>query len=367
MRPSAPAVRDLVFTGARAGGGSGAPDRREIRSFFRGRAVANGLQWGPIAMFAHAPRWVSLATAALATGLFTTAALADEPPAAPTDPSWTSDELPQLPPAQKLPDNVHVHPNGNVVVERTDERKVDVHARTPSGTVHAYGCDRVVFDPSDKSGPLPPGAAPPCAAPGAPPPPPHAYPPPRYYPTAYEGPVRPAKPRYAPDPARKGALIASSLVFGLGTVAAGTTYVVNIAERGVGDCALLEGCGNKQALPALYAMGAIMTLTPSIPRFVVGDWGMGLLWTGLRGGSFALGSAINWGSDGAIMPITFSFLAPLTLGIIDLATTPHRENLRPKHVKVETVSFHLDGFGPTTMVDRGGNTVPALGAMGRFF
>jgi hypothetical protein len=112
-----------------------------------------------------------------------------------------------------------------------------------------------------------------------------------------------------------------------------------------------------------------MTVTPSIPRFVVGDWGMGLLWTGLRGGSFALGSAINWGPDAnAIMPLTFSFIAPLTLGIIDLATTPHRENLRPKGAKVETetASFHLDGFGPTTMVDRGGNNVPALTAMGRF-
>ena len=113
-------------------------------------------------------------------------------------------------------------------------------------------------------------------------------------------------------------------------------------------------------------MGAIMTFTPSIPRFVVGDVGMGLLWTGLRGGSFALGTAINWGSDGAFMPITFAFIAPLTLGIIDLATTPHRENLRPKRVQVETASFHLDGLGPTTMQDRAGNTVPALGAMGRF-
>ena len=321
-------------------------------------------------MLANAPRWVSLATAALATSLFTTAALADDPPAAPSDPSWTSDELPQLPSAQQLPDNVQVQPNGTVVVERTPQRGVDVHARTPSGTVHAYGCDRVVFDPNDKSGPLPPGAAPPCAAPAPPPPPPrpyaYGYPPPRYYP-AYDAPLRPAKPRYAPDPARKGALIASSLVFGLGTVAAGSTYLVSIADRGVGDCALLEGCGNKQALPALYTMGAVMTFTPSIPRFVVGDWGMGLLWTGLRGGSFALGSAINWGSDGGeIMPVTFSFLAPLTLGIIDLATTPHRENLRPKRAKVETASFQLDGFGPTTMVDRGGNTVPALGALGRF-
>ncbi|MEZ4298175.1 MAG: hypothetical protein R3B70_24700 [Polyangiaceae bacterium] len=319
-------------------------------------------------MFAHAPRWVSFATAALATTLFTTAALADDPPPLPGGSSWTSDELPELPPSQ-VPDNVDVKPDGTVVVKRTPDQGVDVHARTPSGTIHAYGCDRVVFDPNDKSGPLPPGAQPPCAAPNQPPPPPPVYTtyPPRYYPSYPTNPVVPVrkKPVYAPDPGRKAALIASSLVFGLGTVASGTTYVINIADGGVGDCALLEGCRNRDALPSLYTMGAIMTFTPSIPRFVVGDWGMGLLWTGLRGGSFALGSAINWGEDGAVMPLTFSFIAPLTLGIIDLATTPHRENLRPK-IRYSALNFQLDGVGPTTMVDRGGNTVPALGAMGRF-
>lgn len=313
-----------------------------------------------------ATTWASFAVAALATSLFTNAALADEP----MDPSWTSDEqpLPELPAAQ-TPPNVQVQPNGGVVVTRTPDRGVDVHARTPSGTVHAYGCDRVVFDPNDKSGPLPPGAAsaPPCTAPppAAYPPPAYGYPP-RYYP-AYPPArsLRPAKPKYAPDPARKGALIASSLVFGLGTVATGTTYVLNIARDGIGDCSLLESCGNRDAAASLYAMGAIMTVTPSIPRFVVGDVGMGLLWTGLRGGSWALGTAINWGPEGAFMPVTFAFLAPLTLGIIDLATTPHREDLRPK-VKVETASFQLDGLGPTAMVDRGGNTVPAFGALGRW-
>lgn len=317
-------------------------------------------------MPAHAPRWACFSVAALATALVSTAstaAFADEPPALPPgDSSWTSDELPQLPPGQ-LPPNVQVQPNGGVVVTRTPDKGVDVHARTPSGTVHAYGCDRVVFDPNDKSAPAP--GAPPCAAPPPPaPPPPSAYTyPPRYYPAPTYVPAR--KPRYAPDPARKGALIASSLVFGLGTLAAGTTYVINLAEHGHGDCSLLEACNRGESASSLLAMGAIMTVAPSIPRFVVGDIGMGLLWTGLRGGSFALGTAINWGSDGAMMPITFAFIAPLTLGIIDLATTPHRENMRPKR-QIEATSFQLDGLGPTAMVDRGGNTVPGFSALGRF-
>jgi hypothetical protein len=317
-------------------------------------------------MLAHAPRWACFTVAALTTALLSNAALADEPATSPpSDPSWTSDELPQLP-AGQLPPNVQVQPNGGVVVTRTPDQGVDVHARTPSGTVHAYGCDRVVFDPNDKSAPAP-GAAP-CAVPPAPlyPPPPGYSPyPPRYYPAPPS--FMPAKkPRYAPDPARKGALIASSLVFGLGTLAAGSTYLINIAEHGVGDCSLLEACGSRSSLPPLLAMGAILTVTPSIPRFVVGDVGMGLLWTGLRAGSFALGTAINWGSDGAIMPVTFAFIAPLTLGIIDLATTPHRENMRPKIRPQQEATLKLDGLGPTAMVDRGGNTVPGFSALGRF-
>lgn len=328
-------------------------------------------------MIANLPRWALSASTVLATSLLATAAFADDPKAPPPDSSWTSDELPQLPPG-KVPDNVQVKPDGGVVVKRTPDKGVDVVARTPSGTVRAYGCDRVEFDPNDKSAPLPPGAAPPCQAPGAPPPPPPPVAQPdRYYPSngqytyapqyypAYAPPVA-IRPMYAPDPGRKAALITSSLVFGLGTMASGITYLANIAHGGIGDCSLLESCGNRGARASLYTMGAMMTFTPSIPRFVVGDVGMGLLWTGLRGGSFALGTAINWGSDGAVMPVMFAFIAPLTLGIIDLATTPHRENLRPRKVQVETASFHLDGAGPTAMVDRAGNTVPALGAMGRF-
>ncbi len=344
-------------------------DRRTSCEQPRGRGFANEA----IAMLVQAPRWVSLTVAGLAAFLASPLVFAGDPPVAPTDRSWSSEdpapvegELPQLPETQ-VPPNVQVQPNGGVVVTRTPDRGVDVHARTPSGTVHAYGCDRVVFDPNDKSGPLPNGAAPPCSAPRQqlPPPPSYSYRP-GYYP-AYPpvGAYAPLKPRYARDPARKGALIASSLVFGLGTLAAGSTYLINVAEDGIGDCSLLESCGNRSAAAALYTMGAVMTFAPSIPRFVVGDVGMGLLWTGLRGGSFALGTAINWGSDGAFMPVTFAFLAPLALGIIDLATTPHRENLRPK-VNVETASLKLDGLGPSAMVDRGGNTVPALSAMGRW-
>jgi hypothetical protein len=166
---------------------------------------------------------------------------------------------------------------------------------------------------------------------------------------------RSKKPRYAPDPARTGALIASSLIFSLGTAAAGTAYLGSLASNH-GD----------PSTPALAAMGLFLTAPPSVPRFVVGQTGMGLLWTGLRGGSFALGTMVDWQDETYMLPVTLAFIVPLTLGIVDLATTPHREQLEPKRRHHERAGFKLHGLGPTAAVDRTGALVPAFGASGSF-
>jgi hypothetical protein len=164
------------------------------------------------------------------------------------------------------------------------------------------------------------------------------------------------KPRYAPDPARTGALIASSLVFSLGPVAAGTAY---LGSLGTGD--------GDPSKPALFALGLFLTAPPSVPRFVVGQVGMGVLWTALRGGSFALGTMIDWEDDTYLLPATLAFIVPLTLGIVDLATTPHREQLEPKKRRHhESAGFTLQGIGPTATVDKAGSLVPAVGALGSF-
>ncbi|MDI1476115.1 hypothetical protein [Polyangium sp. y55x31] len=292
--------------------------------------------------------------AALAWSLVTGVASA-QVPAPPLEP---------LPPGAPLPPNIVQHPDGRTTVTRTPEEGVDVHAQTSAGTVHAYECGRVDVDPRGTTPTAAPHGA--CPLPHASPYPYPYMPPPAYAyapPPPPPPPARKQKPRYAPDPGRRGALIASSIIFGLGTATTGAAYVISFSVNAA--CSATEVCGVEPSKSALYAMGTILTITPSVPRFVVGDWGKGLLYTALRGGSFVAGTMIEWGDPTYLVPVTFAFLAPLTLGIVDLATTPHREQLEAKK-KNAAGSFELQGIGPTVAYDLRGNTIPALGAIGTF-
>jgi hypothetical protein len=282
--------------------------------------------------------------------------VASPPPAIPAPP-------PGFAPAAPAP-NIVTYPDGSTSVTRTPAGGVDVHAPTPSGTVHALGCDRVDVDARTRVA----AAGSPCAA--------YWYPYPVYqpypYPYAYPYPARrPPKPQHPPDPARTGALIASSLVFGLGTLAAGSAYVASVSESENDLCAFDGAGGCKRDEPnkaALYAMGAFLTVPPSVPRFVVGEVGTALLLSGLRGGSFALGAFVDWDDDSEMVPVTLAFVVPLTLGIVDLATTPRRYKAEDtkRHSDSAALSPELRSIGPTATVDRRGSLLPALGASGVF-
>jgi len=266
------------------------------------------------------------------------------------------------PPNTPLPPNITPNPDGSVTVTRTPEEGVEAHATTNAGTVHAYGCGRVDVDPNARAQ-TPHG---PCPLAHLPPPPPQVYmppPPPRLMYPPEKNPRQAMRPRWAPDPARRNALIASSIVFGLGTMLSGTAYTVSAMTSAVCDgFSTSTWCGGPSK-PALYAMGTFLTITPSIPRFVVGDIGKGLLYTALRGGSFAAGAFVDWNDPTYLVPITFAFIAPLTLGIIDLATTPHREQLENRRA---ANGFQLLGVGPTVATDFRGRSIPAFGALGTF-
>ncbi len=264
---------------------------------------------------------------------------------------WFEPAAPETP----LPPTVQPNPDGTVTVTRTPEQGVEAHATTNAGTVHAYGCSRVDVDPKARAQ-TPPGGCPLAHPP--PPPPRFIYPP-------VKNPHQAVKPRWAPDPARRNALIASSITFGLGTMMSGMAYTASAALAATCGDRLTTVC-NGPSKPALYAMGAFLTFTPSIPRFVVGDYGKGLLYTALRGGSFAAGAFVDWNDPTYFVPITFSFIAPLTLGIIDLATTPHREQLQGRQPQAASNGFQLLGLGPTVTTDFRGRSVPAFGALGTF-
>ncbi|MBK9258776.1 MAG: hypothetical protein IPM54_02955 [Polyangiaceae bacterium] len=270
------------------------------------------------------------------------------------------------PPDTPLPPNITPNPDGTVSVTRTPEAGVDVHATTSAGTVHGYGCSRVDVDPNARSN-APHGPCPLAHLPPAPPPPPVYMPPPppRFMYPPLKNPTQAMKPRWAPDPARRNALIASSIVFGLGTMLSGTAYTVSAMTSSM--CNEWSGvmCSGPSK-PALYAMGTFLTITPSIPRFVVGDYGKAILYTALRGGSFAAGAFVDWNDPTYLVPITLSFIAPLTLGIIDLATTPHREQLEAPAARTAASDFQLLGLGPTVAMDFRGQSIPAFGAIGTF-
>jgi hypothetical protein len=134
---------------------------------------------------------------------------------------------------------------------------------------------------------------------------------------------------YAPDPARKGAIIASSIGWGLGALVLGGGY---LGTHGSETCTYATGSGASQcthngATDWLVAYDLDMAIVPSIPRWVVGDVSGALIFTGLRGASVAAASLVQW-SDDAFGPVVLGFLVPVTLGVVDLVFTPHRESLQ---------------------------------------
>lgn len=258
--------------------------------------------------------------------------------------------------------------NGTTVVAPPGSGGVTVVVPTAGGgTVTASGCSSVVVN----------GAPTMVTATGAPCPLP-AYQPYTPAPMPYYDP----RPKYASDPDRKAALIGSSIGFGVGGAVSGIMYLVQWADErdrcrygdyappsadgtGGGYVKDSTACAGGGSRASLITYGAIMTFLPSLPRFVVGDTTKGLVYTGLRGLSVATAALVNWGDNGDTSwqgPFLLGFVAPVTLGIIDLATTPHREDLEKT---VATPGIH--SISPVAVSDRHGKTHGALLSVGGLF
>jgi hypothetical protein len=269
-------------------------------------------------------------------------------------------------------------PGTTTVVAPPASGGVTVVAPTPGGgSVTASGCSTVVVNGSPTL--IGPGGMP-CPASGYPnyaPYSPYAAPPPTM-------PYYDVRPRYASDPDRKAAQIGASIGFGVGGGIAGIMYLVQWGEerdrcnnyryvRYSDGTTQMEkddsGCEKGAARMSLIAYGTIVTFLPSLPRFVVGDTTRGLIYTGLRGASFATAALVNWGDDGDTRwqgPFLLGFVAPITLGIIDLATTPHREDLAEKE-KAAMRKPGINGIMPVAMTEKNGKTHGAMVSLeGRF-
>ncbi len=177
------------------------------------------------------------------------------------------------------------------------------------------------------------------------------------------------RPRYARDPERTGALIASSVVWGVGTLVTGTVYLAEKLDCSMndslsGDGSSLTNSSCKSVTSAYVTYGTILSITPSVPRFVMGDYGKGLLYTGLRAASVFAASAVNFGSDAtnAEMGFLLGFAAPVALGIVDLVTTPHREDLDEKVAQARGVT----GVAPVALADKRGTHGAMVAVQGRF-
>ncbi len=221
------------------------------------------------------------------------------------------------------------------------------------GSVTATGCDSVrVSGASTEVGTA-------AACPAAPP--------------AREVPPRPevTKPKYAPDGLRKGLIIAAPLVYGMGSAVAGISYImaharcslVDNVSYGSGSGASSSSCGTG----ALVSYGVITTVVPSIPRLAVGDVPMALLYGGLRGLSVASAAFIDWGKRDDTNwqgPFVLGFALPVTLAVLDLATTPHAEDMHPKEAASSGAA--ITSIAPTTVSDRTGTHGGAISLTGVF-
>jgi len=289
-------------------------------------------------------------------------------------------ETGESPPASPVPTTAPTAAGSTTVVAPPGSGGVTVVAPTPGGgSVTASGCATVVVNGSPTL--IGPGGMP-CPTSGAPQYPNYAP----YSGTPYAPPPTmpyyDVRPRYAPDPDRKAAQIGASIGFGVGAGIAGIMYMVQYSEEqdrcrygryvqysdGTSSYERQDNCGGG-ARASLITYGAIVTFLPSLPRFVVGDTTKGLIYTGLRGAAFATAALVDWGDDGDTKwqgPFLLGFVAPITLGIIDLATTPHREDLVEKE-KAALRKPGINGVMPIAMTEKNGQTHGALLSLqGRF-
>ena len=168
----------------------------------------------------------------------------------------------------------------------------------------------------------------------------------------------------APDPDRTAALVGSAIGFGVGAMATGAIYLYefsNDQKRCTDGAANL--CNHPSSRASLVGYGTIVAVVPSLPRFVVGDTTRGLLFSSLRGISVIAAEFAPWGGDSDTKwqgPFLLGFAAPIALGIVDLATTPHREEISPQVAGITT-------FAPLPVADVRNGAHGVVLTLGGFF
>jgi hypothetical protein len=175
-------------------------------------------------------------------------------------------------------------------------------------------------------------------------------------PLADEPPSRKEPPR---DPSRKGMIIAAPIIYGIGATITGISALDESSH-----CHGYSSSHCDKARNWLISYTAISAIVPSTPRMVVGDWSGALLYGAARTGSIIAAAAIDWGKDENWQgPFALGFAIPVTLAVVDLATTPHRE----MRAEAPQQSARVTSVAPVTVSDTHGKTNGAALSMGGTF
>jgi hypothetical protein len=182
---------------------------------------------------------------------------------------------------------------------------------------------------------------------------------------------RRARPKFAADSERGGAIVIGALAMAIGSLGVGTWYA-NSVHDDVAACKMAHatthtsngytysdygdgysGCSASVGIGPLVAYTSLMSFAPMLGHFVVGSTTRGWIYAAVIASSIAFGKVLDASTSGVNDVGTggwlFGFILPTTLGIVALATTPHREDLVEKNGKPRVVGFSL-----APIVNRGG-------------
>jgi hypothetical protein len=187
---------------------------------------------------------------------------------------------------------------------------------------------------------------------------------------------RDSRPRFAPDVERGAAISLGAIALGVGSIFLGAWYVNSVSDEyhacenahwsanggswNYGD----SGCHATGGIGPLLAYTGLMSFAPTLARFSVGDTKGGWIFSAAIASSIALGKIIDasssdvhdLGSGGFLL----GYLVPATLGIVALATTPHREDL------VENKGARVSGVSVVPVTGKTGTTGGMVALTGQF-
>jgi len=158
----------------------------------------------------------------------------------------------------------------------------------------------------------------------------------------------PAEAPYAPDPARS---TAAAVGWSLWLAELLVPPAALVATR-LGDIGCKVDCEASGRLPlVLTTLPAVFT--PSIPRWVVGAKTSAIVLTSVRAASWITGTALvakDYSKYGGVAFVA-TYVVPLAIGLMDLAATPHREDLEPQP---SAQGVRLVALGPNPVVGAAG-------------